>query len=833
MAHIQISSLLRIHTRTKSKGSKRRKALFALALAMLMITLCCTTAAYAESSSTPQTVNAKTAGPTETYTLGADKTSLAFGSKTEGYYLSPDTQTVTITNTGTGSLTLTLPISSDYYVFTVGSLDLAPGESCIVNIQPKEALRVGTHNETLTFTSDHSTSTSVYVTFAVQGTPSYSIAADKETLAFGTATEGYTAPAAQQVTITNTGNQSETLTLPTSDSYSITTSDSLVLPSGGAATFDIQPTTGLTAGIYDETIIFTTSYETTTSVDVTFTVEVAPSYSIAADKETLAFGTATEGYTAPAAQQVTITNTGNASVTLTLPTSPSYSIATTDSLTLAPQGTATFSIQPATGLAIGAHNETITFTTNHSTSASVDATFAVEVTPSYSIAADKETLAFGTVMEGYTAEGYTAPAAQQVTITNTGNASVTLTLPTSPSYSIATTDSLTLAPQGTATFSIQPATGLAFGAYNETITFTTNHSTSASVNVTFTVEVGVFTIEANKTTLSFGTATEGYTAPAAQQVTITSIGYIGVVLTMPTSPSYSITTADSLGIEPPGTATFSIQPKTGLDAGAHNETITFTTNHFNSASVEVTFTVNPKRYELQASPTLLDFGVEPTGYGAISAQTVTVTNTGNTITTVSQPSSDNYTVSSLSRSVLNPGDSATFTVVPKTGLESRDYTETITVTGSGSSAAVVYVTFYVRPEYRVTGGGTHTLGGNSGLTFTSTGNLDNFEGVYEGTNKLTKEVHFTINRGSTIITLLPEYLDTLSEGMHELRIIFTDGISIIQFEVAQAPTPPDTGDRYPIALYIALVVLSAVALVILRRRRVRGVSTNARASRSV
>ena len=65
-----------------------------------------------------------------------------------------------------------------------------------------------------------------------------------------------------------------------------------------------------------------------------------------------------------------------------------------------------------------------------------DSTFKIEipayVAPSYSISIDPTSLDFGSVNVGYA----TAPAAKTVTITNTGNQSVTVNLPTSTNYTI-------------------------------------------------------------------------------------------------------------------------------------------------------------------------------------------------------------------------------------------------------------------------------------------------------------------------------------------------------------------------------------------------------------
>ena len=112
---------------------------------------------------------------------------------------------------------------------------------------------------------------------------------------------------------------------------------------------------------------------------------VAPSYGISAGPSTLDFGSATEGYSsAPAAQTVTITNTGNQTITLNQPTATSqptatdFNIGTLSTTDLAAGGTATFTVQPKTGLAAGSHNETLTISGSNDTSASVTLAFQVD-----------------------------------------------------------------------------------------------------------------------------------------------------------------------------------------------------------------------------------------------------------------------------------------------------------------------------------------------------------------------------------------------------------------------------------------------------------------------
>ncbi len=126
----------------------------------------------------------------------------------------------------------------------------------------------------------------------------------------------------------------------------------------------------------------------------TCTVTVTKStYIISADTKALDFGSAYTGYTQPAAQMVTVKNTGNRQVAVTLPTANDFIITagtgfTNGSAAIEPDGTATFTVQPKAGLAVGTYSENITISDSGHVTLSIPATFTVEQrdnTPYYTI----------------------------------------------------------------------------------------------------------------------------------------------------------------------------------------------------------------------------------------------------------------------------------------------------------------------------------------------------------------------------------------------------------------------------------------------------------------
>ena len=140
------------------------------------------------------------------------------------------------------------------------------------------------------------------------------------------------------------------------------------------------------------------------------------------------------------------------------------------------------------------HRNFISFITDEDVLATVPTVYIIEVTakeaPVYTIKADPAELDFGSVQTGYT-----QPAAQTVTITNTGNQEVTVTLPVLDNYTITAGDgwsngSITLTPNATANFTVQPNAGLAAGSYSGTLTVNGTDGAAATVNLTFTVQSG-------------------------------------------------------------------------------------------------------------------------------------------------------------------------------------------------------------------------------------------------------------------------------------------------------------------------------------------------------
>ena len=101
-------------------------------------------------------------------------------------------------------------------------------------------------------------------------------------------------------------------------------------------------------------------YTFTPTQDCTLTVVCeAEDFALAASPNNIDFGKEEVGYTAPEAELVTVTNTGNVPVELIQPEAEDYLIGTLSKTELMPGDRATFTIQPKEGLGKGDYTETI------------------------------------------------------------------------------------------------------------------------------------------------------------------------------------------------------------------------------------------------------------------------------------------------------------------------------------------------------------------------------------------------------------------------------------------------------------------------------------------
>ena len=142
----------------------------------------------------------------------------------------------------------------------------------VATVQNGTVTAVGAGETTITVqTQDGNYTATCHVT-VTQST--YSISADTTALNFGSVYTGYAQPAAKEVTITNTGNRPQTLTLTASTgSFEVGTLTKTQLAAGEKATFTVQPKAGLAVGTYSENITVSGTGGATVTITANFTVK--------------------------------------------------------------------------------------------------------------------------------------------------------------------------------------------------------------------------------------------------------------------------------------------------------------------------------------------------------------------------------------------------------------------------------------------------------------------------------------------------------------------------------------------------------------------------------
>ena len=236
-----------------------------------------------------------------TYGLSVSSPEVAFGSFIAGNV--PEARTVTITNTGTGTVEVSLPSSENFDIaagegFTGNTAIIAGNGTASFTIRPKNSTVDKTVSEKITIQgtptdSDSPAQPSVSVTasYTVTAKLTYTISAAPEMLSFGSFTAGEALPAAQTVTVSNTGTGTVEVSLPTSGKFTITegtgfTNGKVILKANETATFTVQPKDVSTEGAVSETITITGTSVGATSAEAP-TASVTASYTVAFPKVTV------------------------------------------------------------------------------------------------------------------------------------------------------------------------------------------------------------------------------------------------------------------------------------------------------------------------------------------------------------------------------------------------------------------------------------------------------------------------------------------------------------------------------------------------------------------
>ena len=267
--------------------------------------------------------------------------------------------------------------------------------------------------------------------------------------------------------------------------------------------------------------------------------------------------------------------------------------------------------------------------------------------------------------------------------------------------------SLTVNDTETLTATVQPS-----DATNKTVTWSSDAENIAMVDTT-----GKVTAVAPGTANITVTANDGSGQKATCTVTVTqpvtSVSLNKSELSLYTGESETLAATVSPDTATDKTVTWSssddaiatVENGEVTAKAAGTATITVTTTD-GSHTAACTVTVTDKTYSITADATALNFGSAYTGYAQPAAKTVTLTNTGNQQVTVTLPTANDFIITAGTgftdgSAAIKPGETASFTVQPKTGLSVGTYSENIKVTGTEGAAMTISASFTVksRPSY--------------------------------------------------------------------------------------------------------------------------------------
>lgn len=280
-------------------------------------------------------------------------------------------------------------------------------------------------------------------------------------------------------------------------------------------------------------------------------------------------------------QTVIITNSSDADITLKASTANGYVIAVPDGEVIVPAGgTREFTITLSDTLEAGReYTDTVTFTdtANEENKVAVSVRAVVPIEPEKSdVAADKSDLDFGTVIEGYAQ----ASGSQTVNLKNNGKGAAVLSAPVSQNgeakYFDVALDKTDLPAGETAILTVVPKTGLTAESYSESFTVT-DQTTGNKIVVTARMTVAPVkrSLSASVSKLEFAAVKKGYGQIEAQQITVTNNGNVAETLVQPSGGNFEVSQveASALTVQPGGSVSFTVRPKTGLDVNTYQETL--------------------------------------------------------------------------------------------------------------------------------------------------------------------------------------------------------------------------------------------------------------------
>jgi hypothetical protein len=449
-------------------------------------------------------------GTSNSPTASVSPTSLTFAGQTLG--TTSAAQGVTLSNNGSTALTITsIAASGDFAEADNCGTSLAAGGNCTINVTftPTGS---GTRTGTLSVNDNASGSPQ---TVSLTGTgigPTTTASLSPASLTFASQNVGTTS-AAQTVTLTNTGSAVLTITgISASGDFAETDNCGSSVAAGANCAINVTFTPTASGTRTGTLSVADNTSGSPQSAKLTGTGAAGSAPAVSLSPSSLTFASQTVGATS-AAQTVTLTNTGSAALTIT-GISASGDFAETDNCGSSVAAGANCTINVTfTPTASGTRAGTLSITDNASgspQSAKLTGTGAAGSAPVVSLS--PSSLAFASQTVG------SSSAAQTVTLSNTGNASLTITGVTASGDFTETNNcgsSVAVAANCTISVTFTPT---ASGTRTGTLSITDNASgspQSVSLTGTGSSSTGDFSLSASPTS---GTITAGQSAAFALNI---------------------------------------------------------------------------------------------------------------------------------------------------------------------------------------------------------------------------------------------------------------------------------------------------------------------------
>jgi hypothetical protein len=307
----------------------------------------------------------------------------------------------------------------------------------------------------------------------------------------------------------------------------------------------------------------------------------------------------------------------------------------------------------------------------------------------------------------------------------------------------------------------------------------------------------------------FSEAAVGYGAQTPHNVTVSNTGEeptgpLTIALSGADSASFALNKDSINNIESGESESFTVTPITGLAEGSYNATVTVSGDNGIWASFNVSFAVTDSGGSSNITHTI-SVGNRPGGRISPSGN-VSVNNGASQTFTIT--ADNGYHIGYVEVDGVNVGAVSTYrfenvtrnhTINAIFRRNTRNDTSGSSGTGAtlgGSNAPTQPST---QPSNRFEGGSnSYQKGSGRDIVHITQKDFSLFSDVRVNGNTLVQNTHYRAESGSTRVTLLSGYLETLPAGQHTLTVHFTDNeIATASFTVNEVATPMPITSQIP------------------------------------